>query len=253
MQSLGHRSRKTAWMEDFTPASTKLLDLLRSIDTCSISNAIETLNVRMRNDGYVQQSLSCLLPAHPPVAGYAVTGRIRTAAPPISRLCYYQRPDWWGYIAKLPSPKIMVIEDMDTSPGCGALVGEIHAEICRALGCVAYVTNGAIRDLPALERDNFQCFHRTVCPSHAYAHIVDFGEPVVIGGLKIAPGDLLHGDRHGVQSVPRGFDAQIHAAVRDIQIHESELIRLCRSPGFTVQRLAEMLRKDVTCPLPDRR
>jgi regulator of RNase E activity RraA len=234
-------------MENFTPASTALLDLLRSIDTCSISNAIETLSVRMRNDGYVQQSLSCLLPAHPPVAGYAVTGRIRTAAPPISHLCYYQRSDWWEYMAKFPSPKVMVIEDLEPSPAA-ALVGEIHSEICRSLGCAAYVTNGAIRDLPALERNNFPCFYRAVSPSHAYAHVVDFGEPVVIGGLKIAPGDLLQADRHGVQSIPRGFDARIQAAVRDIKVHETDLIRLCRGPGFTVQKLVETLREDAACP-----
>ncbi len=234
-------------MENFIPASLKLLELLRSIDTCAISNAIDTLNVRMRNDGYIRQSLSCLLPSNPPVAGYAVTGRIRTDAPPVSNLCYYQRPDWWEYMAKFPSPKMMVLEDVDPLPGSAALVGEIHAEICRALGCVAYVTNGAIRDVPALERVNFQCFSGGVSPSHAYAHIIDFGKPVEIRGLTIAPGDLLQGDRHGVQSIPRGFDVQLQAAVREIQSREAELIRMRRSGHFTVGRLNEMIRRDTLC------
>lgn len=233
-------------MERFTPVSPKLLALLHSMDTCTISNAIETLNLRMRNEGYVHVALSCLLPFRSPVAGYAVTGRMRSGAPPVSNLCYYQRPDWWEYMAKFPSPKIMVIQDMDPSPGCGALVGEIHAQICMAMGCTAYVTNGTIRDAPALERAQFQCFSRGFCPSHAYAHIVEFGQTIEIGGLKIAPGDVLHGDQHGVQSIPRGFDGPIQAAVHEIQMHEAELIRLCRSPHFTVDRLNEMLRKGLT-------
>jgi len=232
-------------MENLAPISPKLLDLLHSVDTCTIANAIETLKLRMRNDGYVQMSLNCLMPSRAPVAGYAVTGRIRTGAPPISNLCYYQRTDWWEYMAQFPSPKIMVLADVDPSPGAGAFVGEIHAEICRALGCVGYVTNGAIRDVPALERNSFQCFSAALCPSHAYGHIVDFGEPVEIGCLKITPGDVLQGDRHGVQSIPRGIDAHLADAVQTIRTHEAKLITLCRSADFSVEKLTAMLRKDI--------
>jgi regulator of RNase E activity RraA len=235
-------------MEKPVAISPELLELLRTTDTCTISNAIETLNIRMRNEGYVQQALQCLMPSLPPVVGYAVTGRIRTGAPPISNICYYQRSDWWNYFAQFPAPKIMVLQDVDRSPGTGALVGEIHAEICRALGCVAYVTNGAIRDLGALERNRFQCFSCSVSPSHAYAHIVDFGDPVDIGGLRIAPGDILQGDRHGVLAIPPGLDAELPRAVRAIATHEAELIRLCRAGDFTVEKLIETLDRDVTCP-----
>jgi 4-hydroxy-4-methyl-2-oxoglutarate aldolase len=228
-------------MENITPLSPALLALLQSVDTCGISNAIETLNVRMRNEGYIQYPLECLIPSLPPIAGHAVTGRIRTGAPPISSLCYYQRTDWWEYMAQFPSPKIMVLADVDRSHGGAAFVGEVHAEICQALGCVGYVTNGAIRDLPALERIGFQCFSGGVSPSHGYGHIIDFGEPVEIGGLKIAPGDVLQGDRHGVH-------LQLADAVRKIQEHEDELIELCRAPDFSIRQLSAMLGKDASCP-----
>jgi regulator of RNase E activity RraA len=235
-------------MENLTSLSEELLQLLRTVDTCTVSNAIETLNVRMRNEGYIQKPLSCLIPSLPPVAGYAVTGRIRTGAPPISNLCYYQNTDWWEYLAKFPSPKIMVLADADPAPGVGAFVGQIHAEICRALGCVAYVTNGAIRDLPALERNGFQCFSGSACLSHAYGHIVDFGEPVEIGSLKISPGDILQGDRHGVQSVPRTIEGPLRAAIEALRCREAELIEFCRSTDFSVDKLTAMLRKSNPCP-----
>jgi len=235
-------------MENLASLSEELLQLLRTVDTCTVSNAIETLNVRMRNEGYIQKPLSCLIPSLPPVAGYAVTGRIRTGAPPISNICYYQNSDWWEYLAKFPSPKIMVLADADPRPGVGAFVGEIHAEICQALGCVAYVSNGAIRDLPALERKGFQCFSGGVCLSHAYGHIVDFGEPVDIGSLRISPGDILQGDRHGVQSVPPGIETPLREAVEAIRCREAELIELCRSANFSVDKLTAMLRKSNPCP-----
>ena len=77
-------------------------------------------------------------------------------------------------------------------------MGEIHATIGMALKCVGCVTNGAVRDFPAVEAMGFQMYAGNVSVSHAYAHIIEFGEPVEIGGLKISSGDLLHGDRHGI-------------------------------------------------------
>ena len=236
-------------MEHPTPISQELLTLLRTVDTCTISNAIETFGVRMRDDGYIQHPVRCLFPAFETTVGYAVTGRIRTGAPPISNICYYQRTDWWEYVAGFPSPKILVLADVDHAPGTGAFVGEIHAEIGRALGCVGYVTNGVVRDLPALERNGFQCFASGVCVSHAYGHIVDFGEPVEIGSQKIVPGDILQGDRHGVLSIPGGITAaQLAGAVLAIQERERELIGLCRAADFSLEKLVAMLVKGVSCP-----
>ena len=90
-------------------------------------------------------------------------------------------------------------------------MGEIHAAIGIALNCVGCVTNGAVRDLPAVEAMGFQLFASRTSVSHAYAHIVEFGEPVEIDGLKISSGDLLHGDRHGVLTIPLSIATQIPA------------------------------------------
>ena len=119
------------------------------------------------------------------MVGYAATGRIRTASPPMTHRCYYDRMDWWNYVASLPEPRVMVLQDADPKPGVGAFVGEIHATIGRALNCVGCVTNGAVRDLPAVEAMGFQSVRGYVSVSHSYAHIIEFGEPVEIGGLKI--------------------------------------------------------------------
>jgi hypothetical protein len=103
-------------MDTIRQVAPELLDFLRHTDTCSVSNAIETFNVKMRNEGFIQGGVKCLFPAMPPAVGYAVTGRIRTTAPPIAKLCYYQNIEWWEYIASIPGPKIMVVADMDRSP-----------------------------------------------------------------------------------------------------------------------------------------
>ena len=230
-------------MEKIKQVSPEVLDFLRKTDTCTVSNAIETFSVRMRNEGYIQSGSRCMFPDIPPIAGYAVTGRIRTTAPPISKLCYYQNISWWEYVAQIPGPKIIVLADVDKAPGTGAFVGEIHAQISRALGCVGYISNGAIRDIPALEAMSFQCFAGSVSVSHAYGHLVEFGEAVEIGCLKINPGDLLHGDRHGVQKIPAEIAHSLPGVVAEIAEREAKLIRLCNEPGFSIEKLAEALRR----------
>ena len=217
------------------------LDALRRFDTCTLANAIERFNVRPRNEGFMSGGAICQFPHFPPVVGQAVTGRIRTYMPPVTGKCYYENIDWWRYVVTIPAPRVVVLEDFDNRPGFGALFGEVHARICRALACVAYVTNGAVRDLDGVESVGIQLFAGSVAVSHAYAHIVDFGDPVEIGGLKVQPGDILHGDRHGILSVPHELTGKLPAVAEQIQAEEKELFALTESPGFSVETLAAKL------------
>lgn len=54
-------------------------------------------------------------------------------------------------------------------------MGEIHAQIAKTLGSVAYATTGTIRDLRLVEDADFQCFAAGASVSHSYAHIIDYG------------------------------------------------------------------------------
>jgi len=215
------------------------LEKLRALDTCAVSNAIERLSVRLRNEGFVYATAKCQFSELGPMVGYAVTGRIRTATPPMTHRCYYDRMDWWTYVASLPAPRVMVLQDTDHTPGFGAFVGEIHANI------------GLVRDLPAVEALGFQLFAGSVSVSHSYAHIVDFGHPVEIGGLTIRPGDLIHGDRHGVLTVPLEIAAAVPAEASNILAAERDLRDLCCSPTFTLEELATRIRGGPgNCDLP---
>jgi len=227
------------------------LDKLRAVDTCTVSNAIERLDLRLRNEGFVSGEVRCQFPDFLPMVGFAATARVRTASPPINRRCYYDRMDWWAYLSSLPEPTVMVLQDVDPKPGVGAIVGEIHAVIGRALKCVGCVTNGAVRDLPAVESMGFHLFAGGAAVSHAYAHIVEFGEPVEIGGLKIQSGDLLHGDRHGLLTIPASAASLIPGEAAMVLQQERELIQFCESSEFSLAGLAERIRKaNNHCDLP---
>ena len=228
--------------------SPQLFEKLRHLDTCTVSNVIERFDVRPRNEGFIYGEIQCRFPHFAPMLGYAVTARIRssyppTTSPPITRGCYYDRMDFWRYLVSLPEPRVMVLQDTDGLPGFGAFVGEIHAQIALALRSVGCVTNGAVRDLPAVEATGFHLFSGKVSVSHAYAHIVDFGEAVEIGGLKIHPGDLIHGDCHGVLTIPHSVAAKVPDAASSCLEEERSLIKLCHSPALTLDMLATKFRQ----------
>jgi regulator of RNase E activity RraA len=150
---------------------------------------------------------------------------------------YPDRTDWWDYVLSLPAPRIVVVQDVGTRPGLGSLVGAVHMNILRALDTVGVVTNGSVRDIPAAETAGFHFFAGSVSVSHAYVHITEIGQPVEIGGLEIKSGDLLHGDLHGLQSIPLDLAPQIPAVAARIIASEQRLIALCRSPGFSLEKL----------------
>jgi len=218
----------------FTP---DILEALRRMDACTLANAIETFQLRLRNDGFTAGATRCLFPQHRPMVGHAVTVKIRGSSPPTGARTYLDRTDWWDYIRSIPGPRIVAVEDISTRPGLGALLGEVHINILQALGCVGAITNGAVRDLPAVADLSFPLFAGNLSVSHSYVHIVEIGTPVTIDGLTIRSGDLLHGDLHGVQSVPEEIAAQIPAAAAHITAHDQALIALCRTPDFSVEKL----------------
>jgi 4-hydroxy-4-methyl-2-oxoglutarate aldolase len=224
---------------ELTPAQ---LGRLSDFSTCIVASAIETFRVRLPNTGFADSSVRCIFDEHPPIAGYAATARICTSNPPMEGRGYsYERTDWWNHILSIPSPRVVVIEDVDEPAGLGAFVGEVNASILLALGCGGLVTNGDVRDVDEVRSSGFQLFAGNVSVSHAYAHIFDFGGPVKVGGLIVRPGDLIHGDRNGVQTIPSEIASQVPGMAGKIMRRRQRLIGLCRSENFSIDALREAI------------
>jgi 4-hydroxy-4-methyl-2-oxoglutarate aldolase len=219
------------------------LDALRRFDTCMVSNAIETFDARLRNTGFTDGSIHCIFKDAdaPPMVGYAATARLRAGQPPIVG-SFHDRTDFWNSILEIPAPRVLVLEDMDEPPGRGAFVGDVSAAILKALKCIGYVTNGAVRELPAVRGMGLQSFAGSVAVSRAYAHIFDVGAEVKVGGMEVRPGDLLHGDRHGVLTVPRECARKIPDAAARLKQAEKVVIDFCRSSDFSVAKLRDIMK-----------
>ncbi len=143
----------------------------------------------------------------------------------------------------LPAPRVIVVHDLDDPRGQGAQWGEVQANIHRALGCVGVVTDGSVRDLDEVRALGFQFCASHVSVSHANVHMVDFGIPVKVGGVWIKPGDLVHGDQHGVVTVPPDIATGIPAAIAKVEADEKRIISVCQSPDFNVERLKALYKE----------
>jgi regulator of RNase E activity RraA len=225
------------------PLSSDQINQLRSFNTCVISDAIEAFGVRLRNEGFATAGFRCLFKNSPPLVGYAATCKIRSADPPMVGSRYVERTDWWKHITSVPPPRVVVMQDIDQEPGTGAFLGVVHVNILKALGCVGAVTNGAARELTEIESSGFQVFAGRLAISRAYVHIVEFGGPVQVGGLKIQPGDLLHGDRHGIINIPQDLATKLPAVARRIAEKKQQVIELSKKPGPTFEELGQALRE----------
>ena len=214
---------------------------LRSIDTPTVCNLIEIVAPERRGAGYTVSHLHCPFPDLPPMVGFAKTVTIR-ARDKVSGPSYMQkRMDYLDYVAASPRPSVVVIEDKDDPPGYGAFWGEVQTNVHKALGCLGTITNGSVRDIPAVA-EGFQMLAGSLSPSHAYVHVVEFGVPVTIHGMAVKSGDLVHADRHGAVVVPVDKIDAMKSALDGLAKQEARIIAAARAPGATVETIKAAFR-----------
>jgi regulator of RNase E activity RraA len=214
---------------------------LQSIDTPTVCNLIEIVAPERRGAGYTASHLHCPFPDLPPMVGFAKTVTIR-ARDKVGGPSYMQkRMDYLDYVAAEPRPSVVVIEDKDEPAGYGAFWGEVQTNVHKALGCLGTVTNGSVRDIPAVA-GGFQMLAGSIAPSHAYVHVVEFGISVTIHSMEVKSGDLIHADRHGAVVVPIDKIDAMAAALDGLMKQEARIIAAARAPGATVETIKAAFR-----------
>ncbi|RJP19847.1 MAG: RraA family protein [Candidatus Abyssobacteria bacterium SURF_5] len=213
------------------PLTREQIEELRKITTPTIINAIETFDVQPRNSGFMNPQIRCILPELGPLVGYAATGKL-CANKPAEEKHRGLNHEMWKLILQTPAPRVVVIEDIDNPPCVGSMWGEVNGTIHKALGCIGVVTNGGVRDLDEVRAMGFHFFATHVIPSHAYEHLVEIGTPVSVGGLTIKPGDLLHGDQHGVIVIPHEIAGEVAGRAHEVEESERGIINFFRSSDF---------------------
>ena len=114
-----------------------------------------------------------------------------------------------------------------------ALIGEIMLNIAKYRGAAGYVIDGAIRDSGAIAASDFPVFARAAIHRGPYkSGPGEINVPVSIGGMVIAPGDIVVGDDDGVVAFPQAIAPKLLEAVKAQIAREADTIVAIREGRY---------------------
>lgn len=198
---------------------------LKRWNTPTIYNGWEQITRRNpAADAFNLEETRDFMPQMGPMVGYAVTVVIE----PSNKQHRETNPNGWAdyrrYVAGVPGPKIVVVQDLDKPRVIGSLWGEVSSNMHRALGCVGTIADGAIRDVDEMTNAGFKALARRLCVGHAFVSPVRFNCDVEVFGRKVAPGDLIHADKHGFLVIAPEEQAGLLEAARFMDSNECSTV-----------------------------
>ena len=196
----------------------KLFAELRKIDTPTITNIVATypknpLCLGLYNpwteNWYTDTSIRCIYPNMGAVIGHAVTCVYGLPDPNYSgRLSFMDVVDALDAMKK---PTILIIQQKWPAElmSKAGLAGEIMVTSMKAVGCVGMLSNGPSRDVDAIRKLDFQLLLGGVTAGHGEMAVHAVNVPVSVGGMDVAPGDLIHMDENGAVKFPADKAEQV--------------------------------------------
>ncbi len=124
-----------------------------------------------------------------------------------------------------------------------ALLGEVMTRYARSRGIGGFVIDGAIRDLDYIGAQDLPVYARGVTPAGptrrgpGEIHLT-----VQVGGMVVAPGDIVCGDMDGLVSVPPDAAAQTAQQVRVLEQKEQAALVAIEAGRFDRSWVDEALR-----------
>lgn len=116
--------------------------------------------------------------------------------------------------------------------------GEVLTTAARSRGLVGLVLDGGVRDVDALEAHAFPVFATVVALAGATKQSPGTaGAPVVVGGVRVAAGDWVVGDRDGVVVVPAAVLDDVVARARARATRERQIFEALRGGATTLEVL----------------
>jgi 4-hydroxy-4-methyl-2-oxoglutarate aldolase len=210
---------------------------LRRIDSPTIANAIETFKIRPRVAGYVGYDIRCIFPDLPPMVGYALTCTVDSTTEGREGIGF---KELYRLMEDAPKPIVIVMQDVgqDRLHSCHA--GEVMTTTMKRLGGVGILTDGGLRDVREVGHlGGFHYFCAGLVVSHGNPVCVSVGDEVTISGMRVKPGDLLHGDANGVVHIPDECSAEVAEAAYATWAREDVTMRQISASDFTMKDRAE--------------
>jgi 4-hydroxy-4-methyl-2-oxoglutarate aldolase len=217
-----------------------LIEYLKSIDSPTLINAIETLHLRPNERGFTPVGIRCLFPEMGTMCGYAVTAQVET----VTQMEPFRLDTFielYQFLEQSPKPAVIVLQEVGGFGEYAAHCGEVMGTFFTRLGAIGLVSDCAVRDLPEVRRLGFHYFARGSVASHANFRIARVGVPVQIHGMVVNPGDTIHADENGVITVPPVELDAIRDAVDTVRRKERAVLDFVRGNNFSLSGFKELV------------
>ena len=216
------------------------LKALLEFDTPTVANGLETLGLQDPSAGYTGPDVRCLMPELGVRVGVAVTARMDTTSPGTD-----QPPslfaDWLRLMQAAargdggaPLPVFAVIESVGLRPRYTVTIGDGMATAMTLAGATAFLTNGSIRDIEGVRGVPLACWATGVSPMHGRIRWLDLNSPVVVDGMTVRPGDVIHADVNGALVIPAQVVDQVAERAQAVREREAAFFARLRQPGMTL-------------------
>ncbi|HET9132585.1 MAG TPA: RraA family protein [Terriglobia bacterium] len=217
-----------------------IISFLKTIDTPTVCNAIELLDVRPGTENFTSNKIKCLYPELGSMAGYAVTVQIETVTRMVPRdpavtMKLYEA------VEASPKPVVVVIQEIGGYREFAAHTGDVMTTLLQNFGAIGLVTDCNVRDFNEVRQLGFHTFAAGTSPSHVHCRIADVGMAVQVHGMTVRQGDIIHGDINGLVQVPFEKLDELPEKIAKVRQDEKELMDRVKAGGFTLDDLRERL------------
>jgi 4-hydroxy-4-methyl-2-oxoglutarate aldolase len=122
-----------------------------------------------------------------------------------------------------------------------AVIGDLLLGMMKNAGVVAFVTDGAVRDIAGIRAVGLPCYAAAVTPNSPARHGPGaIGFEIVCGGAAVGPGDIVVGDEDGVVVVPFARIEETIARLAAVRAAEAELDARVKA-GLKIPHLLQKL------------
>ncbi len=215
---------------------------LTEFDTPTVANGLELLGVRDPSAGYTGPDVRALMPEMGRRVGIAVTARMDTTTPGVDQSPSLFK-EWVTLMrdsAASGLPVFAVMESVGLRPRYTVTIGDGMGTMMRLAGAVAFLTNGSIRDLDGVREIGLPCWAAGLSPMHGAMRWLDVNSPVVIDGMTVRPGDIIHADVNGALVILPAVADQVYDQAMVVRQREAVLFARWRAPDYTIEKyLAE--------------
>lgn len=192
-----------------TSETAEAIRLLSHVSTATLTTQLFKRGIR----NAFMHGLSPLNPDKARFIGEAVTLRYIPAREDLDVVAAFDDYDHPQRLAVETCGEGQVLVMDCRGEGRAASAGEILLTRLMRRGAAGVVTDGSLRDSPAIAKLDLPSFAASVSATTNLAlhHAVDIQVPIGCAGVPVFPGDLIVGDGEGVVCVPRHLVTEIAA------------------------------------------